>query len=63
MDDLIQLLMRRDGISKNEAIRCITDCKEEIMDIIQNDGTLSEVEDAIAYHLSLEPDYLDYFLM
>ena len=62
IDELISLIMRRDGISRNEAENIIKDCQYEIDDAIFHDGSLDLVEDIIADYLGLEPDYLDLFL-
>ena len=62
IDELVSLIMRRDGISRNEAENIIKDCQYEIDDAIFHDGSLDLVEDIIADYLGLEPDYLDLFL-
>ena len=61
MNKIISILMRRDGISRKEALAAIQSCREDVDDEIR-EGSLQDAEDAIAYHLGLEPDYLDYFL-
>lgn len=62
IDELVSLIMRRDGISRNEAENIVEDCQREIDDTIFHDGSLDLVEDIIADYLGLEPDYLDLFL-
>lgn len=62
IDELISLIMHRDGISRNEAENLVNDCQREIDDAIFHDGTLDLVEEVIADYLGLEPDYLDLFL-
>ena len=62
MEEIINILMRRDGITRREAKEAINECQKEINEVIENGGSLSEVEDAIAYWLGLEPDYLMLFL-
>lgn len=62
MNEIIQILMRRDGITENEAIEMINNCQEEIDYIASHDGTYDEVEEALRYWLGLEPDYLMYFV-
>lgn len=63
MNEIVEILMRRDGISENEAWNCVEECQNEINDIIMWGGTLDQIEDVIADYLGLEPDYLDCFLV
>ena len=49
MNKLVKILMRRDGLSKEEAIEMIQECREELE---------SGNWDAIADCLGLEDDYL-----
>ena len=58
LEDMARMVAKRDDISFNEAMELIDNCQEEI----DNAETLDEVEDALAYWLGLEPDYLDLFL-
>lgn len=62
MNEIIEILMTRDGISKEEAIDVIDNCKEEIDYILLNNGSYDDAEEALKYWLGLEPDYLDIFL-
>lgn len=62
MDEIIRILMNRDRISREEAEEVVEQCQDEIEEIIESGGTYIDAEDAIAYWLGLEPDYLDYFL-
>ena len=62
MDELVRILMRRDGISENESLELIGNCQEEIDEILSNGGTYYEAEESLRYWLGLEPDYLDYLL-
>ena len=66
MKEVIQILMRRDGISEEEARNLVEECRAEIYDVINHgDGGMSmynEVVDIIADYLSLEPDYLECIL-
>lgn len=57
MNEIINILMRRDHISENEARNLIEDCKEEIENAIAG-GRYMEAEDIIASYLGLEPDYI-----
>lgn len=62
MDELVNILMQRDGISESESLELIGNCQEEIDEILNKGGTYYEVEEALRYWLGLEPDYLDYLL-
>ena len=61
MEEIINILMRRDGISRLEAENLLEECKEEIM-FAAAKGNYLECEDILASMLGLEPDYLDYLL-
>lgn len=61
MKEIIEILMRRDGISAIEAENLIEDCREEMNNAIMR-GNYQECEDILASYLGLEPDYLDAFL-
>lgn len=58
MREIINILMRRDGISENEAYNLLDDCMEELQDAIMQ-GNYIDAEDIIASYLGLEPDYLE----
>lgn len=57
MREIINILMRRDGISENEARNLVEDCMLEIHEAIAA-GRYMEAEDIIASYLGLEPDYI-----
>jgi len=56
-----KILVKRDGISRNEAQNLIEECKEEIELAIAT-GNADKVEDILRDYLSLEPDYLQYLI-
>lgn len=58
VDDIINLIARRDNISVDEAINIVNDCMEELESAIMR-GNWQEAEDIVASYLGLEPDYLD----
>lgn len=68
MEEIYKILMRRDGITENEARNLVEECREAINDIFANAESnnffalYDEVTDTIADYLSLEPDYLEYLL-
>ena len=53
-----KLLVKRDGISRNEAQNLIEECKEEIELAIAT-GNIDKIDDILRDYLGLEPDYLD----
>ena len=57
MDNIKEVLMRRDGLSEEDAQREVDDFKVNIEDSIMS-GNLEDIEDALMYDLGLEPDYL-----
>ena len=57
MREIINILMRRDGISENEARNLVEDCMLEIHEAIAA-GRYMEAEDIFMDWLGLEPDYL-----
>ena len=62
MDSITEVLMRRDGLSEEDAKREVEDFKADIEDSIMS-GNLEDIEDALMYDLGLEPDYLIDLLM
>jgi len=57
MDSITEVLMRRDGLSEEDAKREVEDFKADIEDSIMS-GNLEEIEDALMNDLCLEPDYI-----
>lgn len=57
MEEVITILMRRDGISREEAIEAIEDCRDQINYFCAR-GDYATAEDTIMTELGLEPDYL-----
>lgn len=56
-NNLVELLMRRDHLTHEEAIEMLFTCKEDLERAV-SDGNYSEVDDIIMDDLGLEPDYL-----
>ena len=54
---LVKLIMKRDGLSRGDAIAAIQDCKEEI-ELAIAVGHYEKAEDILRETLGLEPDYL-----
>lgn len=61
MNEIVKILMRRDGISQLEAENLLEECKEELWGAAAR-GNYQECEDIIALYLGLELDYLDELL-
>lgn len=59
MNDIIDVLINRDGFTREEAINEIKFAKEEIMNAILNG---QDPEDILIEQLGLEPDYLSNLL-
>ena len=57
MGRIVKILMRRDGLTEEEAKKEVKDFMESIEDSIQN-GDLEEIEDALMSWFCLEPDYV-----
>lgn len=58
VEDIIQLISRRDNIPYIEAMNVVNECMEEMESAITM-GNWQEAEDILASYLGLEPDYLD----
>lgn len=58
VQEIAEILMRRDGISYNEAMDMVERCQDELEILVQGGGSLDDAEECIAYWLGLEPDYL-----
>jgi len=63
MREIVKILMRRDGISENEAWDIVYATQEEITGSIEEGASYNDIVDIIACNLGLEPDYMDVFLM
>lgn len=63
MREIIEILMRRDGISWLEAANMVEECQNEILEAIADNASYDDIADIIADMLGLEPDYMDCFMM
>ena len=61
MNEIIRILVRRDGVTYDEAKEMYLECKSELMDAISGASCL-DPEEVLASELGLEPDYFIYFL-
>lgn len=57
MNRVIEILMRRDGVTKEEAKSLIEDTRSELYDAMEG-TSLIDVDEIIMNNLGLEPDYL-----
>ena len=59
MKDMIEVLMERDGLSREEAERQVEDISSRIWDELSyEDCELEDLEDILYGDIGLEPDYL-----
>lgn len=61
MQEIIEILMRRDGISYADAREAYLECQEAMM-FAMDYGDMFEVEEILRYELGLEPDYIFNFI-
>ena len=61
MQEIIEILMRRDGVSYEEAKEMYENCKAELMDAIDGTSCL-EPEEVLISELGLEMDYIFHFI-
>ena len=61
METIVKILMRRDGMTRAEAIEAYEETKSEIMDALNGTSVL-DPEDVLIGELGLEVDYIFYFL-
>ena len=61
LEELAQMIAKRDSISYEEALTAVRDCAADMEHAFYN-GSLNEAEDILREYLQLEPDYLDLFI-
>ena len=57
MESLKQVLMRKDGLTSEEADEAISEAKENLMDMLEGGDTLSAM-DICDEEFGLEPDFI-----
>jgi hypothetical protein len=62
MQEIIEILMRRDGLTQTEAKDAYYDCRDAMMYAVDN-GDFLEAEEILRMELGLEPDYIFNFIM
>lgn len=63
MREIIEILMRRDGISRLEAENMVEECQDMIYKAMADHASYDDIADIIADMLGLEPDYMDCLIM
>ena len=58
IEEIVQLIARRDGISIEEAYDSVRQCQSELDMIVSAGGSLDDAEDCVAFWLGLEPDFV-----
>ena len=61
-EEIISILMRRDGLDRSEAIEAIEEAQFQIDEIIEGSADLFEIEEVIKCELGLEPDFVESFI-
>lgn len=61
MNEIIRILMRRDGLTYEEAKEAYEDCRAEIMDALEGTNCMS-LDEILQEELGLEPDYIFDFI-
>jgi len=57
MESIVDVLMRRDGMTREDEEQLVSDCKDDLYDSIEN-GDLMYAEDMCQSWFGLEPDYM-----
>lgn len=57
-----EVLMNRDGMNEVEANNEVNNARENLWDIIDNGGTLEDLENMMMFDYGLEMDYLEELL-
>lgn len=58
MDSMKDVLKNRDSITENEAINEVNNARESLYNIIENGGSIDDVEDMMMCDYGLEMDYI-----
>ena len=61
MNEIINILIKRDGLTYKDAKEAYFECKSELMDAIDGTSCLSP-EEVLMSELGLEPDYIFNFI-
>lgn len=58
---IIEILMKRDGMTREQAREQVMEAREAMYDCIE-DGDYEGAEDVLSDLFGLEPDYIDYLI-
>ena len=61
MQEIIEILMRRDGLSYADAKQAYLDCQSEIEDVLDGTSCMT-IDEVLMSELGLEPDYMFNFI-
>lgn len=58
MNTIVKILMKRDNMSQEEAEDLLDDAKDEAQSLLEEDGSLEDIECILMDYFGLEPDYI-----
>ena len=58
MEDIVKILMERDGLSHQEAQQMVEECRQRLQDEAIPTGDIELAEEILAEELGLELDYM-----
>ena len=61
MQEIIEILMRRDGLSYADAKEAYLECQNEIYDVLDGTSCMT-IDEVLMSELGLEPDYMFNFI-
>jgi len=62
MKNTIDVLIDRDGMSREEAEEMVKNTRKEIWDVLANDGGYNDIEEILMQDYGLEMDYIFDFI-
>lgn len=62
MEEIIQILMRRDEIDRDTAIQMVQACQFELDEAVEC-GDYEMAQDIVEMHLGLEPDFIPILIL
>lgn len=58
MNAIVEILMQRDGMSQEDAQDLFKEAQDEAHILIDDEGSLEDLENILKDYFSLEPDYI-----
>lgn len=58
MEDIVKILMERDGLSRKDARQMVEECRQRLQDEAVPTGDIELAEEILAEELGLELDYM-----